>query len=157
MDVKYVTPFLESLIVVLDSFGIKDVKRDTIVKKNTMRVNMDITSVIGLVGGIRGNVAYSMSQETAKKIVSEMIMGLPESGTDEVIRNAIGELANMITGKASSIMVDTLVNTGLGFDVTPPSVIFGTDMYFIISSVQAIAVTMLTSFGNIEVNIGLEM
>ena len=153
MDVKYITPFMDSLVSVLGSFGISDIKRGRILKKENMNVDMDITSVIGLAGDIRGNIAYSLSSGTAKQIISAMMMGAPVPEIDAVGRSAIGELSNMITGTASSI----LSGVGTNVQLTPPSIVIGKDIYFIISSVQTIAVDMETPFGKIEVNIGLEI
>lgn len=153
MDVKYINPFLEAVKKILESFGVSDVKRGGVRKKEIMNVDMDITSVVGLIGGIRGNIAYSLSQDTAKKIVSTMMMGMPVNEMDAIARSAIGELANMITGTASGILSENNIIT----DITPPSIIFGSDIYFIISSVETISIDMETQFGKIEINIGLEV
>jgi chemotaxis protein CheX len=153
MDVKYVNPFLEALTRILSSFGIADVKRGSIKLKDNMHVDLDVTSLVGITGQIRGNIAYSLSQATAKKIVSAMMMGMPVEKLDAIGRSAIAELSNMITGTASSILSEC----GHLTDITPPSIIFGCDIYFIISSVQTVSVEMETSVGKIEVNIGLEI
>ena len=63
------------------------------------------------------------------------------------------EFANMVTGNASAL----LENSGLKVDITPPSIVFGQDVYFIISSVQTLSIDMETPLGKIEVNIGLEI
>lgn len=157
MDVKYINPFLEALISVLGSFGVTEVKKAGIQKKENMYVNMDITALIGLVGGVRGNVAYSFSMETAGQLVSAMMKGAPVREFDEIARSAVGELANIITGTASGIISGMLDKKDTLVDTTPPSVIFGREIYFIISSVPTIAVSLDTRFGRIEVNIGLEM
>lgn len=157
MDVKFINPFLDALVSVLGSFGVTDIKRGSIQKKENMHVNMDITSLIGLVGGVRGNIAYSFSQDTARQIVSKMMMGAPVIEFDEVSRSAIGELANIITGTASGIISGMMSEKGTVVDTTPPSIIFGRDIYFMISSVPTIAIGMDTQFGKIEVNIGLEI
>ncbi len=153
MDVKYILPFLESVKSVLEQFGVTDIKRGQLAKNDIMHVNQDVTAVVGVVGQIRGNIAYSMSEDTARRIVSTMMMGMPVEQLDEMGRSAIGEFANMVTGNASILFS----NTGLEVDVTPPSIIFGKDMYFIISTVQTIKIDMETSLGKIEVNIGLEI
>lgn len=157
MDARYINAFLDALVSVLNNFGITGVKKGSIIKKENMHVDMDITSVIGIVGDVRGNVAYSLSQDTAKMIVSKMMMGMPVPEFNEMARSAIGEMANMITGTASSAISGMASEKKAVVDTTPPSVIFGQDVYFIISSVPTIAVGMDTQFGRIEVNIGLEM
>ncbi|MFZ5985949.1 MAG: chemotaxis protein CheX [Bacillota bacterium] len=153
MEVKYINPFLTAVKNILESYSIEGIKRGNISKKDNMNVDLDITAVVGLIGGIRGNVAYSLSQETAKGIVSAMMMGAPVEEMDSLARSAIGELSNMITGTASGI----LAQDGAMVDITPPSIIFGKEMYFIISSVETISVDMDTPYGKIEINIGLEI
>lgn len=150
---KYIDPFLTALVDILGSFNITDIKKGAIRKKENMHVEMDITSVVGLTGSIKGNVAYSLSQDTAKGIVSAMMMGMEINELDDLSRSAIGEMANMVTGTASSL----LAKGESPVDITPPSIIFGEDMYFIISPVETIAVEMETSCGKIEINIGIEV
>jgi chemotaxis protein CheX len=78
---------------------------------------------------------------------------MPVDELGSIGRSAIAELSNMITGTASAL----LSNFCDVVDITPPSIIFGKEIYFIISSVQTISVLMETIYGNIEVNIGLEI
>lgn len=152
MDVKCINPFLDSVKSVLAQLGITDIKMSGLNKKEKMYVDLEITSIIGIVGSIKGNIAYSMSEETAKKAVS-MMMGMSIENIDEIGRSAIGELTNMITGNAATL----LSNNGYITDITPPSTVFGKDMYFIISTVETITIEMFTSIGKLEVNIGLEI
>ncbi len=149
MNTQHINPFLESLNVVLAGFGIKNFTIGNMEKKERMQVDSDVTAVIGLVGDIRGNVAFSLSQETAMKIVSMMMVGRPVTEFDSIVRSAIGELANMITGKASIF----LSTKGVNIDISPPSIIIGEDIFFIISPIQTVAVNMDTELGKIEVNI----
>ncbi|ALB44642.1 MULTISPECIES: chemotaxis protein CheX [Clostridium] len=153
MDVKCINPFLDAVKSVLEQLGITDIKMSGLSKKEKMFVNLEITSMIGIVGDIRGNIAYSMSEESAKKIISTMMMGMNVENIDEIGRSAIGELTNMITGNAATMLSDN----GYLTDITPPSTVFGKDMYFIISTVETIAIEIDSSIGRIEVNIGLEV
>jgi len=153
MDIKYINPFLEATFSVLKQFGMADVKRGRLLKKEKMQVDLDITSVISTVGQVRGNIALSMSESTAKGIVSTMMMGMPVEAIDEIAISAIGEFTNMITGSAAVIFSQN----ELFVDATPPSVISAQDVFFIISSVETLAIDIETPHGKIEMNIGLEM
>ncbi|MTV48894.1 chemotaxis protein CheX [Heliobacillus mobilis] len=158
MEDKYISPFLEALKNVISQFGVTDIRFGKPERKETMHVDTDITAVLGLVGNLRGNVAYSMSSETAKKTVSAMMYGMPVEEIDSIARSAIGEMANMITGNAISSSLSLLLSgEKTTFDITPPSIIFGKDIYFIISSIETVSVPVDTSIGRIEVNIGLEI
>lgn len=153
MDVKYINCFLDSTKAVLQEFGIKDIRPGDVRIKDKMTVDRDLTVIIGIVGELRGNIAYSMCEATAKNIVSNMMGGAYIEKLDEMGRSAIGEISNMIMGKASSLLEKNKIDT----NITPPSIIFGKDMYFIISIVNTIEVNMETSIGKIQVNIGLEL
>lgn len=152
MDVKYLNPFLEAVPHILEQFGLTDVIRVKLEKKETMRIDMDVTAVIGMVGGVRGNIAYSLSKQTAAKILSIML-GAPVTELDEIGHSGIGELANMFTGRAATL----LSQAGVNCDLTPPSIIFGQDLSFVISSAQTITVNFETPAGQVEVNLGLEI
>ena len=59
----------------------------------------DLTAIIGISGRIEGNVLYGFSNETALAVVRRMIGEDVESYRDELGLSALGEIANMITGK----------------------------------------------------------
>lgn len=152
MDIQLITPFLSAVRSVLEQFGIGDFQKGPIAKKENMTVDKDITSVVGIVGDIRGNISYSLNNDTAKQIASTMMMGMAVEQMDEMARSAIGELSNMITGTASA----SLGEMGKTVDITPPTVLFGQDILFIISTVETLSIIMKCAAGDIEVNIGLE-
>lgn len=152
MDVEYINPFLIAVKNVLGQMGVSETKIGQVQKKEMMFVEKDITSVIGLVGEIRGNIALSFSEDTAKGIISS-ILKMPVLEMDLISRSGIGELANMIAGNASVIFSQK----GIATDITPPSILFGKDILLMISSVLTIEVSIVTEFGPIAVNIGLEM
>jgi chemotaxis protein CheX len=151
MNVNIINPFLEAVKNVLSQFGISDIKVQGI-KKEKKYDETEIISIIGLVGDVRGNVSYSMSEDTAKKVVSTMMMGMPVESIDEMAMSAVGELTNMFTGNASTI----LAQNGFKIDITPPSTVIGQNIYVNIGKVKTILVNMETSAGKIEVNVGLE-
>lgn len=153
MNDKYVVAFFDALKNVLAQFGLQEIQMGTVKIKEKMHVDKDITAIIGLIGDVRGNVAFCISQETARKIISTMMMGMPVEEIDAMGRSAISEFTNMIVGTATS----TLAEGGVTSDISTPSLIFGNDIYFIISSVQAVMVSISTPVGEMEIHIGLEI
>ncbi|RCX14804.1 chemotaxis protein CheX [Anaerobacterium chartisolvens] len=150
MDVKYVNPFLESFTNTLGQFGVSDIKRAGIKKKANMYVDLEISAVVGLNGGIQGYVALSMSQDTAKKLVSSMMMGMAVAAIDDVAKSALGELSSMIAGAASTMSVAL----GASFRTIPPTVLTGA---FNICPLEALVIDFETGLGKIEFNIGFTM
>ncbi len=60
----------------------------------------DLTAIIGVAGGLKGNVFYELSNATALAVPGAMC-GTTFEELDEVGLSAIGELANIITGNAT--------------------------------------------------------
>jgi chemotaxis protein CheX len=152
MDAKLLNSFLSAIKTILEQIGIPDVKKGKIIKKDIMVIDREVTSMIGLVDGIKGNVAYSMDEKTAKNIVSLMMMGMEVSELDEMARSALGELTNMMSGTASSL----IASLGINFDITPPSIVTGKDVYLILSTAETICIELILSVGIIEVNFAIE-
>ncbi len=152
MDVRYINPFIEAMVTVLPTFGITDISRGIIEIKEDMYVNMDITSVLGLIGSARGNISYSFSEDTGLTIASAM-MGETVKEMDEMAWSAISELSNQLTGRGCKILSENQLDT----DFTTPSVIIGKDVQLLVSPIQTISIDIETSVGRIQVNIGLEV
>lgn len=153
MDIKYINPFIQGLITVLGQFGITDVAKTKLLKKETLNVTQDITSISGLAGDVCGNVAYCFPEETAKKIVSTMMMGMPVEQLDAMGRSALSEFCNMVTGTATA----TLGSSNSKVKVTPPSIIIGQEVFMIISNVETLMIEFKSAVGLVELNIGLEV
>ena len=152
MDEKHVNPFLQAIELVLGRLGINDIKKGCVQVKDEMYVDKDITAFIGIVGEIKGNVSYSFDSQTAKKIVSAMMMGAAVTELKEMERSALAELANMITGNAVGGLQGIK-----DVDITTPSVIMGQDVFVVIGTVSTLVVSVETSIGVVEVNFGLEI
>lgn len=119
MKAEYINPFLESAKTVIEQvvqirpatgqLGLKDIKF----------VENYIWIQIGLNGQMNGDIVFGLSEEVALKMVSAMMGGYPLVEIDEIVRSAISELGNMISGNASTM----LFNQGVKVDITPPKVI----------------------------------
>lgn len=119
MKAEYINPFLESAKVVIEQvvqvrpetgqLGVKDIKF----------VENYIWIQIGLNGQMNGDIVFGLSESVALKLVSAMMGGFAISEIDEIVRSAISELGNMISGNASTM----LYNQGVKVDITPPKVI----------------------------------
>ena len=153
MDARIISPFLEALFQVLPAIGITSPERGRVAVKETLAASTDVTTLVGLSDDIRGNVIYCMSEETAKKTASVMMMGMPVECLDDMARSAIAELANMVTANASTVF------SGMGkrVSISPPTLIIGENVTVMVSQVRTIAVEVRTGAGTIEVNIGLEV
>ena len=153
MKEEYINSFIEAIFTVLPTFGLNDIKISDVELKENMYANMEVTSVIGLMGSVRGNISYSFSMETARKIASSMMMGMPVTEIDEDARSAIAELSNLITGKGCKILSSNESYT----DFTTPTFIIGNDILFLINTVKTLTINVEMPIGEMQVNIGLEL
>jgi len=153
MDAKYINPFLSAVENVLGQFGVQGIKKGAIKVKEIMTIDKEITAFVGIVGDLRGNVAYSFNSDTAMKLVSSMMGGMPVNQIDDMARSAVSELSNMFLGNAINAFGTSCGN----LDITPPSVVMGEDIFFILGSTTTLMINIETDAGTIEINIGLEV
>ena len=152
MDAALATPFIKAFFDLLPQLGFQQVKRGHLRVSEKMAVSLDVIAVVGLSQQLRGNVAYAMSQETAKKFASVMMMGMPVEQLDEMSQSAISEASNMITANAAM----TLESQGISVNISPPTLVIGQGVKVRISQVQSLIVEIVTEAGVIEVILGLE-
>lgn len=152
MDAALASPFIKAFFELLPQLGFQQVKRGNLKVSEKMTASLDVIAVVGLSEKLRGNVAYAMSQETARKFASVMMMGMPVEQLDEMAQSAISEASNMLTANAAI----TLESQGLRVNISPPTLVIGQGVRVRISPVQSLIVEIQTEAGSIDVIIGLE-
>jgi len=58
MNAKFINPFLVAVDSILKQFGVADIRRGAVAVKDEMVIEQDVTTFVGIVGDLRGNVAY---------------------------------------------------------------------------------------------------
>ena len=152
MDIKYINPFINGLLNVCSMLGMQELKRTGLSKREKLQTEHDVNVIIGLVGGLKGNVVLSMHEATACHIASTMMGGMPVSQFDLMPKSAICELANMVAGNS----VSNLQEIGSLVDITPPTLISGKNMVSMISMVETLVVQFSGAEGSLDLNIALE-
>ena len=152
MDAALASPFIKAFFELLPQMGFQQVKRGNLTVSEKMTACLDVIAVVGLSEKLRGNVAYAMSQETAKKFASVMMMGMPVEQLDEMAQSAISEASNMLTATAAI----TLEAQGFRVNISPPTLVLGKGVRVRISSVQSLVVEIITEAGIVDVIIGIE-
>lgn len=120
INVEYINCFIASTLQTLEVMaavrptrGAPFVKADAVAKG-------EITGVIGLAGEAVGSVAVSFPASLALQIYSNMVGDTADS-VNESVRDAIGEVVNMIAGGAKA----TLAQKGFSFRIAIPRVVTG--------------------------------
>ena len=152
MDIKYINPFIESFATVMPQLGFSDVRKDNLTLKKQELVNTGVVIIVGIVGAIHGNVVYVLDFESAKKIVSTMMMGMPVNELDEMAQSALSELTNMLTANAATVFS----SLGIPVDISTPTLLYGNNIAIKMSSNQVLSIQLLADEIPIEVNIAFQ-
>ncbi|MBW1739586.1 MAG: chemotaxis protein CheX [Deltaproteobacteria bacterium] len=120
MDVKYINPFINATINVLETMAFTKAEAGKPYLKKDQVAQGDVTGVIGLIGGVSGTISVSFTEKSILSIVSNMF-GEEMKELNEEIKDAVGEITNMISGQARQ----ELEGMGISLKAAIPSVIVG--------------------------------
>lgn len=120
MKAEYINPFLKATINVLSTMASTNPTPGKPFVKTDKLSKGDISGIIGLTGAQQGSVVVSFTKECALKVISAMMMCEYTELNDEV-RDAVGEITNMISGDARRQLADI----GAKFEAGIPTVITG--------------------------------
>lgn len=120
MDVKYINPFIQSTTQVFKTMVFSEVLLCKPYLKQKDKPVSDISGSIGVTGKVNGVVSICFDKETACLVVSKF---LNEKITtfSPLVSDAIGEIANMITGVAKKYFQEM----NLDCKIALPSVVIG--------------------------------
>ncbi len=99
MDVKIINPFLEAAINVLKTMAMVEPKPGKAFLKKDQVAHGDITGIIGITGDAQGSMSISFSEPCIKAIVQNLF-GMPVEKINDEVKDAVGEITNMICGDA---------------------------------------------------------
>ena len=102
MNEKYINPFLQAFVNIMPQFGLTEISRRSVSLKGRTIKSPGVIVIIGLLGEVKGNVIYGMTEEDAKKVASAMMVGMPVNDLDELAQSAISELVNMLTANVAT-------------------------------------------------------
>lgn len=121
MNDKFAEPFIESALSVFPQLGVSGVRIGSIKELGKKIDAPGVIVILGVIGDLRGNVIYGMSEECAMKIASTMMMGMEVKKFDEMAQSAVSELSNMLTATAAT----ELTKKGITTDISTPTLMYG--------------------------------
>ena len=120
MKAEVINPFLESTISVLTTMAsVRPVAGTPYLKKGASVIG-DVSAIVGITGEAEGSLCLTFTQDCILFIVSQMF-GEKKTEVDEEVKDAVGELTNMISGASRM----TLEGLGHHFQGAIPSIISG--------------------------------
>jgi len=120
MDVRFINAFLDGTISVLKTMAFIEPRPGKIYLKKDALAKGDVSGIIGFTGMVTGSMALSFSENAILKIVSNML-GEEIKEINGDIKDAVGEITNMISGVARK----KLESLGLNVLAAIPTVVSG--------------------------------
>jgi len=150
MKMELIQPFINAADAVL-SQGLKSpmVMGNLTMEQEAYR-RKGVAALIELSGDIEGRVIFDLAPKTAAQVASHLAgTELPES--DDLVREAVCELANQVIGHA----VSTLNDQGFDFRVHPPELHTSEQGPTSTEDTEALVLCFETASGNVFMNIAL--
>lgn len=147
-----INPFIEAIMHIMPQLGFQSVTKGGMSVREQFVESKGVTILVGLTDDARGNIAYNMTEETAMKIASTMMMGMPVTSMDEMAQSAISEMTNMITGNAATIFE----RMGMRVDISPPSLVVGQKFKAKVSNSKYLVIEMVIDSAVLELNVGVD-
>jgi len=118
MEQSHILAFIKSTRNVFETMLQLSVEVGTPVLSTVPDSSFDVSAIIGMSGDLDGSVVLSFRRETAMRLVS-IFCGTEVADDAEDLIDAVGELANMITGGAKAQL------DGKKVTISCPSVVIG--------------------------------
>jgi chemotaxis protein CheX len=109
MDANLVNPFIEATLNILETTASTQAKAGKPYLKKDPRARGEITGIIRMEGEKAATVSLSFSKSGILSIVSNMF-GEPLEELNDEIKDAVGEIANMISGQVTNAIAQTGLN-----------------------------------------------
>ena len=151
-DAKLVRPFLDAVNNVLTTMAMVEVTPGKPFIKKESTAHGDVTGVIGLSGDRSGTVSVTFTKNCVLTVVGNMIgETITEMNTD--IRDAVGEMTNMISGQARQGMQ----KIGMTIEAGIPTVVMGENHSIShLSKNPILAIPFSTPHGDFTLEVSLE-
>lgn len=152
MDAKLINPFIEATLSVLETMAhVKASAGKPYLKKDQV-ARGDVSGVIGLTGEACGMISVSFSSPCILAITSTML-GEKMTEVDDQIGDAVGEIANVISGKARQ----QLEQMGRSLKAAIPVVVMGENHIISrITSSPVVAIPFSTDQGDFTIEVCFE-
>ena len=151
MKSEYINPFVTASFSVLEMVLGQAPEKGTLAMQPAIFTSQQCNVVCGVTGHAQGQVIYGMSLATADKIASAML-GQKIKTFDQLAASALGELGNMISGNA----MQGLSEAGWICDITPPTIMRGTNVKISTLSIPALVIPLTLAQGKLFVTVGLQ-
>lgn len=150
VKLEFLNPFVTAAAEVLRAEVQAEVKRGSLNLQHSAVTTRDVTVLIGLVGDVEGTVMYCMNKEMGLALVSHM-MGEEFSEFDDLVQSGIGELGNVISGRAAT----KFSQQNMEVQISVPTLIVGRGATISTLDFQQLVVPLETQFGRLDIHLAI--
>ncbi len=101
-----------------------ELESEEVVIQKKVKIESNITSMIGLGGGLKGLLAVHCPSSVAKGVTSSFL-GMDVEEIDDDVKDAIGEIANMVAGN----LKNSFTNWDVNIELAIPTTVVGDSFY----------------------------
>jgi chemotaxis protein CheX len=149
LKAEHINPFLASTLEVFSTMTGCSLTRGELSLSLNFQPQHDVSGIIGLSGKASGTVVVSLDREVAIAVTERMLGDRPETINSDVI-DAVGEIVNMIAGRAKSNLQE------LEMALSLPTVITGKNHVIQFgSSTRTICIPYTCEWGELSLEVGL--
>jgi chemotaxis protein CheX len=112
MDVAYVHPFIRATIKVFRVMLGCNLAHPELRPKRDRQPTQEVSGIIEITGPVSGIVVLGISRSAALR-VTEVLLNEQVDSVNELVRDAVGELTNMIAGNAKAELDGMQLRVGL--------------------------------------------
>ena len=157
MKPHFIDSFINSAIkIIKKTTGVDSQKKNVYMKDGKVSLG-GVGVILTVSGDIGGVVAYEFSREITMALASKMIKRSAVSVLDKneflkLLKSAIKELGNLISGKA----ITTLMDDGFDCKISPPKIYLGQGVQLIPDGLVAFVIEMETKYGEFVINLAIQ-
>jgi chemotaxis protein CheX len=150
MRMELIQPFIDAA----DSIFSESLQAPTKIADLSMDENAyrrkGVAALIAIKGEIEGRVILDISPEVAVKIATQLA-GMEIQATEQVVRETVCELANMVIGNSVTLLNDQ----GFRFKVFPPEIHENEEGLASSADTEALVLCLETPCGDVYLNIAM--
>jgi CheY-specific phosphatase CheX len=150
MKMELIQPFINAADAVFaESLNGPTTIGDLSMEENTYR-RKGVAALIAIKGDIEGRIILDLAPEVAVKVASALA-GAEVAASEQVVRETVCELANMVIGNSVTLLNDQ----GYKFKVFPPEIHMNDEGLSGTHDTEALVLSIETSCGEIFLNIAM--
>jgi len=157
MEPHYVNPFISAAVKLIKKTTGLDVAKKNVYLKKGKESFGGCGIVLDIEGDLNGKIAYEFSRGMLMQLSSRMIKRSRIEVADhqeflKLLKSAMAELGNLISGRA----ITYLQETGFNCDITPPEIYVGQGVILIPDDMTTFVIELQTHYGDFVINLALK-